>query len=39
MADSVFCAKAGRKVPQGYYNIELMVKSVTNKGQVLVCGS
>ena len=28
MADAVACAKAGQQVPQGYYNLELMVKSV-----------
>jgi uncharacterized protein involved in oxidation of intracellular sulfur len=39
MADAVFCAKAGQKVPQGYYNLELMVKSVSRKGEVLLCGS
>jgi len=39
MADAVLCAKAGQKVPQGYYNLELMVKSVTKKGEVLLCGS
>ena len=25
MGDGVACAKAGQKVPQGYYNVELMV--------------
>lgn len=39
MADAVVCAKAGQKVPQGYYNLELMVKSVTRRGEVLLCGS
>lgn len=39
MADAVPCAKAGQKVPQGYYNLELMVKSVTRKGEVLLCGT
>ena len=39
MADAVFCAKAGQKVPQGYYNLELMIKSVIRKGEVLLCGS
>ena len=28
MADAVACAKAGQKVPQGYYNLELMVKAI-----------
>jgi uncharacterized protein involved in oxidation of intracellular sulfur len=35
----VACAKAGQKVPQGYYNLELMVKSVARKGAVLLCGT
>ena len=39
MADAVICAKAGQKVPQGYYNLELMVKSVARKGNVLLCGT
>jgi uncharacterized protein involved in oxidation of intracellular sulfur len=39
MADAVACAKAGQKVPQGYYNLELMVKSVTRQGEVLLCGT
>ena len=33
------CAKAGQKVPQGYYNLELMVKAVARKGKVLLCGT
>lgn len=39
MADAVICAKAGQKVPKGYYNLELMVKSVARKGEVLLCGT
>ena len=39
MADAVVCAKAGQKVPQGYYNLELMVKSIARKGDVLLCGT
>jgi len=39
MADAVACAKAGQKVPQGYYHLELMVKSVARKGEVLLCGT
>jgi len=39
MADAVTCAKAGQKVPQGYYNLDLMVKSVARKGEVLLCGT
>ena len=39
MADAVACATAGQKVPQGYYNLELMVKAVARKGKVLLCGT
>lgn len=39
MADAVICAKRGQIVPQGYYNIELMLKSVLRKGEVLLCGT
>lgn len=39
MADAVSCAKQGQKVPQGFYNIELMLKGVIRKGQVLLCGT
>ena len=40
MGDAVTCAKAGQKVPQGFYNVELMVSRVIgNKGQVGLCGT
>ena len=39
MADAVTCAKSGQKVPQGFYNIELMLKSVARSGEVLACGT
>jgi len=39
MADSVGCAKRGQQVPQGFYNLELMVKAVVRRGQVLLCGA
>lgn len=39
LADAVICAKHGQKVPQGFYNIELMLKSVIRKGEVLLCGT
>lgn len=40
IGDAVTCAKAGQKVPQGFYNIELMVSRVIrSKGQVGLCGS
>jgi uncharacterized protein involved in oxidation of intracellular sulfur len=39
LADAVGCAKVGQKVPQGYYNLELMVKAITRGGDVLLCGT
>ncbi|MFP4004937.1 MAG: DsrE/DsrF/TusD sulfur relay family protein [Alphaproteobacteria bacterium] len=40
MADAVLAAKAGQKTPDGYYNIERMLKRVlAGKGQVLLCGT
>lgn len=39
MADAVACAKAGQKLPQGYYNLELMVKAVARHGEVILCGT
>jgi len=39
MADAVSCGKKGQKVPQGFYNLELMLKSVIRNGQVLLCGT
>lgn len=39
LADAVSCAKSGQKVPQGFYNLELMVKSVARKGRLLLCGT
>lgn len=39
IADAVNGAKRGQKVPQGFYNIELMLKAVIRKGEVLACGA
>ena len=39
LADAISCARKGQKVPQGFYNIELMLKSVLRTGEVLVCGT
>ena len=39
MADAVNCAKRDQKVPEGFYNIELMLKSVVRRGTVLLCGT
>ncbi|MEZ5489104.1 MAG: DsrE family protein [Gammaproteobacteria bacterium] len=39
MADAVGCARAGQKVPEGYYNLELMLGNIAKKGSVLLCGT
>ena len=40
MGDAVACAKAGQNVPQGFYNLERMVRVVAQaRGAVGVCGS
>lgn len=40
MADAVLVAKAGQKTPEGFYNIERMLKRVLSaKGRVLLCGT
>ncbi len=39
MADSVACAKAGQRVPPGYYNLGTMLKSVARKSKMLLCGT
>ncbi|MDA3863721.1 MAG: DsrE family protein [Deltaproteobacteria bacterium] len=39
LADAVTCALPNQKTPQGYYNIERMLKSVIKQGgQVKACG-
>ena len=40
MADAVTCALPNQCTPQGYYNIERMLRSVISKGgMVKACGS
>ncbi len=40
MADGVNCAIPNQNTPNGYYNIERMLKLSTNKGtRLLLCGS
>ena len=40
MADAVTCALTNQTTPQGYYNIERMLKAVISKGgQVKACGT
>ena len=38
-ADAVGCAKAGQKVPEGYYNVQLMLGKILRKGEVALCGT
>ena len=39
MADAIACAKSGQKVPEGYYNVQLMLGKVIRKGEVGLCGT
>ena len=40
MGDAVSAAKSGQQTPNGYYNIERMLKSVASKGGLVkVCGT
>lgn len=40
IGDAAGCAKAGQKVPAGYYNIETMLKAATRHGaEIGVCGT
>ena len=34
LSDAVVCGPAGQKAPDGYYNIERMLKSVAQRGEV-----
>lgn len=34
LADGVFCARKGQKTPDGYYNIERMIKSIARRSEV-----
>lgn len=40
IGDAAACAKAGQKVPQGYYNLERMLRPVARRGgEIGVCGT
>ena len=39
MADAVGCAKSGQKVPEGYYNVQIMLGKVARNGEVGLCGT
>jgi len=40
LGDAASCAKRSQKVPQGYYNVEVMLGAVARRGgEVGVCGT
>jgi uncharacterized protein involved in oxidation of intracellular sulfur len=40
LADAVLAAKRGQKTPEGFYNVERMLKrALSAKGRVLPCGT
>ena len=40
IGDAASCAKGNQKVPQGYYNIDVMLRGVAKRGgEVGVCGT
>lgn len=40
VGDGASCAKRDQKVPQGYYNIELMLRNVVGRGgEIGACGT
>jgi len=40
VGDAASCAKSGQILPQGYYNVEVMLKGLARKGGIVgVCGT
>jgi uncharacterized protein involved in oxidation of intracellular sulfur len=39
MADAVVAARKGQRTPEGYYNMERMLRRLGAKGSVLLCGT
>ena len=39
IGDAASCAKSGQKVPEGYYNVQVMLNKVIRSGEVGVCGT
>jgi uncharacterized protein involved in oxidation of intracellular sulfur len=39
IGDAVLCGKQGQKTPDGYYNVERMLRAVLRRGEVLLCGT
>lgn len=39
LGDAITSASKHQKTPEGYYNIERMIKTIIRKGEVKVCGT
>ena len=39
LGDAIACAKSGQKVPEGYYNLQVMLGKVLRNGEVTLCGT
>lgn len=39
LSDAVVCAKVGQKLPEGYYNLNLMLGKILRRGEVALCGT
>lgn len=39
MGDAVGCAHTGQKVPEGYYNLQVMLGKLARNGEVGLCGT
>lgn len=39
LGDAVACAKSGQKVPEGFYNLQLMLGKVVRQGELALCGT
>ena len=39
LGDAVACAKSGQKLPEGYYNLQLMLGKVLRKSEVALCST
>jgi hypothetical protein len=39
LADAVACAKAGQKLPEGYYRIQVMLGKILGQGEVALGGT
>jgi uncharacterized protein involved in oxidation of intracellular sulfur len=39
IGDAAACGKSGQKTPQGYYNLEVMLRAVSRQGEIGICGT